>query len=341
MVLAVSAAIAIAAPAGAAAAGSPSPDPGMPYQATVAYRVVGIDIATAKFSVLTVARVSGATVLFYALTDAEPGANGWLQTFKEHLGTPYRPGQAAEIGLIDATGQKFYMPLENGGTCLCGIPADLQTPARGTDPVVGYAVMPALPSSLTHVSVQVGANVIIPDVPIARTLPMGGSGAHPVPLGSWPVLPRAADIAAADPAVVTLDLAENVADKQAASSVDASSTTVALNADVLFEFAKSDLTAQAGAVLTRVAADIDKNASGPVSITGYTDAVGTDADNVVLSEQRAQAVLAALQPLVKNPAVTFTTAGKGEQDPVADNATNEGRALNRRVSISYATKGAK
>ncbi|MBS1672397.1 MAG: OmpA family protein [Actinobacteria bacterium] len=310
----------------------------VPYQATVAYRVVGTTIAEAKFTVLTVARITGATVLYYALTDASPGAYGWLLTPRVHLGTPYRAGSASDIGLVDATGKKLYMPLESGGDCLCGIPADLQPKGGGTDPVVGFAVMPELPASLTHVSVQIGGNATIPDVPIAASPPKGETVGPPVPLGHWPILPRDSEIAAADPKIVTLDLVEHVADKQAATSTDATSTTVALNSDVLFEFAKAELTPQAAQTLAGVAADIDKSATGPVSITGYTDAVGTDAENQVLSEQRAQAVLAALKPLIKNAAVTFTTAGRGEQDPVADNGTDEGRALNRRVAISYATK---
>ncbi|MGN8025999.1 OmpA family protein [Microbacterium sp. 22242] len=340
-VLGLSAVMACTAPVGAFAAASPPPNPDMPYQATVAFRVSGIDIVEAKFTVLTVARIKGATVLYYALTDAEPGGDAWVLAFHEHLGTPYRPGAASEIGLIDAPDQRYYMPLSAGRDCLCSSPGDLQ-PKQGTaDPVVGYAVMPELPASVHHVSVQVGGNVIIPDVPVAATAPKGGTMSPPVRLGSWPALPAQSRIASADPKLVTLDLAANTADPQKSVSTDATSTSVSLNSDVLFEFGKHDLTAQAGATLAEVAADIDKNATGEVSITGYTDSVGTDADNQVLSEQRAQTVRAALAPLVKNPSVTFTTAGKGEQDPVADNGTDQGRALNRRVTISYATKGEK
>ncbi|MDT0157085.1 OmpA family protein [Microbacterium sp. ARD32] len=336
--------LSLSGPGGAAhAASTPrpkNPSAEVPYQATVAYRTVGTELAEAKFTVLTVARIKGATVVYYALTDATPGAYGWLLTSRVHLGTPYRAGSAFDIGLVDATGQKFYMPLEKDGECLCGIPADLEPTGDGTDPVVGYAVMPELPASLTHVSVQIGGNATIPDVPIAKSPPKGKTVAAPVPLGNWPILPRDSEIAAADPGIVTLDLIENVADKQMATSTDATSTTVALNSDVLFEFGKADLTPQASRTLTDVAADIDKRAKGPVAITGYTDAVGKNAANQVLSERRAQSVLAALRPLVKNPAVTFTIAGRGEQDPVADNGTDEGRALNRRVTVAYITKEA-
>jgi outer membrane protein OmpA-like peptidoglycan-associated protein len=323
----------------AASAATPAPDPVVPYVGTAPYRVIGIDLGTAKFSVLTVARLADATVLYYALTDATEGADAWLNTFNEHLGTPYRPGASYEIGLIDAPGGKLYMPLESGSDCLCVLPAALQPPAGSTVPVVGYAVMPELPASVTHVSVQVGGNAIIPDVPVAKAPPKGRVGKDPVLLGSWPALPDKTEIAAADPDMVTLDLFENVADTQAATSQSSSRTAVALDSDVLFDFDKANLTTAAADALKKVAADIDAHAAGAVTITGYTDDVGTDSYNLELSQRRADAVLAALKPLVTSTAVTFTTAGRGESDPVADNGTDQGRAQNRRVTVAYATKG--
>lgn len=323
---------------GAASAATPPPETPIPYAGTVAYRAVGLDLGTAKFSVLSVARLKNATVLYYALTDGTPGADSWLYTFEPHLGTPYRPGSSYQIGLIDAAGGKMYMPLEDEGTCLCVLPASLEAPSGGTEPVVGYAVMPALPASVKRVTVQIGGNAIIPDVPVSKAPPKGEHGKDPVLLGTWPALPSASAIEAADPGRVTLDLFENIADEQAATSHSSTQTAVALNSDVLFEFNRSDLTDAAREALEKVAADIDAHAAGPVSITGYTDDVGTDSYNLDLSQRRADAVLAALKPLVKNTSITFTTAGRGEQDPVADNGTDQGRAQNRRVTVAYDTK---
>jgi outer membrane protein OmpA-like peptidoglycan-associated protein len=107
---------------------------------------------------------------------------------------------------------------------------------------------------------------------------------------------------------------------------------------VLFATDHSDLNAKAQSALEKVADEIDEHGSGTVAIDGYTDSVGTDAHNDALSKARANAVLKALESLVTSPDVTFTTAGHGEQDPVADNGTAEGRQLNRRVTVSFATE---
>lgn len=67
-------------------------------------------------------------------------------------------------------------------------------------------------------------------------------------------------------------------------------------------------------------------------VAGHTDAVGTDAHNQSLSERRAEAVVAWLTARGV-AAGRLQSAGHGEAQPVADNATAEGRALNRRVEI--------
>ena len=75
-----------------------------------------------------------------------------------------------------------------------------------------------------------------------------------------------------------------------------------------------------------------ENPSVTIHITGHTDAVGTDQANQILSEGRANAVRA---DLIKRgvAAERMTAEGKGEKEPVADNDTEEGRQLNRRVEF--------
>lgn len=71
-----------------------------------------------------------------------------------------------------------------------------------------------------------------------------------------------------------------------------------------------------------------------VDITGHTDNVGSDENNRVLSNQRANAVREYLAQHGCNPN-NITATGIGETQPVADNNTDEGRALNRRVELRF------
>lgn len=125
------------------------------------------------------------------------------------------------------------------------------------------------------------------------------------------------------------------------TSEDAEQVQVTLAADVLFDFDRADLTPSAAARIQEVGTQITEKAKGPVTIVGYTDSKGGAAYNDDLSLRRAKAVQAALQPLAP---VTFHVAGKGAADPAASNTNADGsdnppgRALNRRVTITFARK---
>ncbi|WP_370548546.1 OmpA family protein [Edwardsiella tarda] len=67
-------------------------------------------------------------------------------------------------------------------------------------------------------------------------------------------------------------------------------------------------------------------------LDGYTDNYGTDAYNQQLSLKRADKVADALAS-GGMPRANLTTRGMGKRDPIADNATQQGRAENRRVAI--------
>lgn len=67
------------------------------------------------------------------------------------------------------------------------------------------------------------------------------------------------------------------------------------------------------------------------TVEGHTDSVGPDAYNQRLSERRAQAVRDVLVHQYGVSADRVDSVGYGESRPVADNATAEGRAINRRV----------
>lgn len=102
---------------------------------------------------------------------------------------------------------------------------------------------------------------------------------------------------------------------------------------VLFDFNKSTLQAASDPVLQQVLGLLGKDASLKVEVQGHTDNVGTDAYNQTLSESRATAVVAWLtQHGVA--ATRLTSKGYGKTMPVADNASDVGRAKNRRVEIA-------
>ena len=105
---------------------------------------------------------------------------------------------------------------------------------------------------------------------------------------------------------------------------------------MLFAFGSADLTPAARATLQDVVAKVKAQAVGPVEIVGHTDTVGDPAANQTLSLQRAQAVLAALQP--QAPELTLTASGRGESEPVAEDrgrGDSTEAALNRRVTVRY------
>jgi len=69
-------------------------------------------------------------------------------------------------------------------------------------------------------------------------------------------------------------------------------------------------------------------------VTGYTDQLGGDPRNTDLSQQRADTVAAALRTALGAGGPTVTTAAGGETHPVASNASEAGRQLNRRATIT-------
>lgn len=104
--------------------------------------------------------------------------------------------------------------------------------------------------------------------------------------------------------------------------------------DLLFAFDSSKLDAADEAVLDDVAARLKSEApDAKLTITGHTDSVGSDAYNQKLSERRAHAVADYLMRSGIPASNIVSVGGAGESQPVADNSTKDGRAMNRRVEI--------
>jgi outer membrane protein OmpA-like peptidoglycan-associated protein len=102
--------------------------------------------------------------------------------------------------------------------------------------------------------------------------------------------------------------------------------------DVLFDFGKYDLRAEAREKLAKLSGIILGHPGLNLAVEGHTDNVGSDELNQKLSEQRAESVRGYLikQGLVDN---TVTSRGFGKTTPVADNSSPAGRQKNRRVEI--------
>lgn len=102
--------------------------------------------------------------------------------------------------------------------------------------------------------------------------------------------------------------------------------------DVTFAFNKSDIRPRFVPVLNAVVRVLNDYPATFVDISGHTDSVGSDGYNQALSERRADAVADYLARGQAMPA-RMSVIGEGEREPVASNATIEGRAANRRVEI--------
>ena len=101
---------------------------------------------------------------------------------------------------------------------------------------------------------------------------------------------------------------------------------------VNFEFDKASLTVNAKTILDGVATELEAYPEIKIELGGHTDAKGSDEYNQVLSDKRAASVVSYLKR--KGIAADrMTSAGYGESQPVADNETDEGRELNRRVEL--------
>lgn len=99
-----------------------------------------------------------------------------------------------------------------------------------------------------------------------------------------------------------------------------------------FETGKSEIKAESNTIVDQIYEMLRQNTDLKISIEGHTDNVGSEQSNQSLSESRAKAVLNALITKGVN-ASRLSSKGWGQNKPVADNNTEDGRAKNRRVEI--------
>ena len=107
---------------------------------------------------------------------------------------------------------------------------------------------------------------------------------------------------------------------------------ITYSADAFFDFDKSVLKPEGKAKLDKLVYDLKSVTLEIIVAVGHTDSIGSDAYNIKLGDRRAGAVKAYLVSKGIEPMRVYTDS-KGERQPVADNRTAAGRAMNRRVEI--------
>ena len=109
-------------------------------------------------------------------------------------------------------------------------------------------------------------------------------------------------------------------------------TNAGLLGDVFFEYDKSDLSDTARATLQKNADFMKKYSGAKVSVQGHADSRGTSEYNLALGERRANSVRDYLTTRgIMN--TRLSTVSYGEDRPIAENRTAQGRAQNRRAHL--------
>jgi len=108
--------------------------------------------------------------------------------------------------------------------------------------------------------------------------------------------------------------------------------SVAISGGILFAFDSAEINPGAGAIVAKIAGMLEQHQSLELAVVGYTDNTGDFNYNLGLSKRRADAIV---NQLVKEGVANHRLAGVGvgPLNPIASNATEEGRAENRRVEL--------
>ena len=167
---------------------------------------------------------------------------------------------------------------------------------------------------------------------IAGNTAIGAAIGGAVGAGAGAIIGNRMDKAKAKAAKVQGAKVETVKDTNGLDAVK-----VSFDAGILFATGKADLNASSQTSITEIAKVLKENSDMDIAIIGHTDNTGTDKVNNPLSVNRAKSV----QNSLKKEGVTNIkrVEGQGSTNPVADNATEDGRKLNRRVEVyMYASK---
>jgi outer membrane protein W/outer membrane protein OmpA-like peptidoglycan-associated protein len=124
----------------------------------------------------------------------------------------------------------------------------------------------------------------------------------------------------------------------AGTKVDSVGCPMEQTLKLLFDFDSAELRPESITELERVVTFMGDVPFAKAMVEGHTDSVGTEEYNQALSDRRAKAVFDYLTSRGVDPA-RLSSIGHGELKPIADNATAEGRQLNRRVMLIRTDSG--
>lgn len=102
---------------------------------------------------------------------------------------------------------------------------------------------------------------------------------------------------------------------------------------ILFDSGSANIKPQSYGIIRQISQVLQQDTAIKLNIIGHTDADGSDDANLKLSKNRAEAVKQALINIYNISGERLQTDGKGENAPVADNTTSDGKAQNRRVEF--------
>lgn len=114
--------------------------------------------------------------------------------------------------------------------------------------------------------------------------------------------------------------------------------TVRVELEVLFDFDKANVKQGSYGDIENLATFMKQYPQVSTTVEGHTDSTGPDAYNQKLSERRANAVRQVLVDQYGVESERVNAVGYGEAQPIADNASKDGRALNRRVEAAVETQ---
>ena len=163
---------------------------------------------------------------------------------------------------------------------------------------------------------------------IAGNTAVGAAVGGAVGAGAGAIIGKKMDKAKAEAEAVKNAQVEGVTDANGLQAVK-----VTFDSGILFATNKAELSATAKNSLAQFAQVLNNNRDCDIAIIGHTDNTGSDAINQPLSVSRAQSVNNYLMSCGVSASQIKSVEGQGSSNPVASNATKEGRQQNRRVEV--------